>query len=86
MLPPPSHKHQCRAKFYIAAAAIRGQSRDEAPKFDTDEIMCRIAALEPPEQRGFLYRTPPPEGVIGGLKFFQASFCFKWGLYGYSRI
>ena len=39
--------------FSLPKLPSEGQSRDEALKFDTEEIMCRIAALVPPEQRGF---------------------------------
>jgi len=39
--------------FTLPRLPSEGQNRDEALKFDTEEIMCRIAALIPPEQRGF---------------------------------
>ncbi len=64
-LPPPSHQHQCRAKFYLPRLPSEGQSRDEALKFDTDEIMCRIAALIPPEQRGFYAEHPRLKELLG---------------------
>ncbi len=38
--------------FSLPPLPTEGQSRDEALKADTDEIMCRIAALLPQEQRG----------------------------------
>ena len=38
--------------FSLPPLPTEGQSRDEALKADTDEIMCRIAALLPPEQHG----------------------------------
>ncbi len=38
--------------FNLPPLPTEAQSRDEALKADTDEIMCRIAALLPQEQRG----------------------------------
>ncbi len=38
--------------FSLPPLPTEGQDRDEALKTDTDEIMCRIAALLPQEQRG----------------------------------
>jgi len=38
--------------FSLPPLPTDGQSRDEALKADTDEIMCRIAFLLPSEQRG----------------------------------
>jgi 1-acyl-sn-glycerol-3-phosphate acyltransferase len=38
--------------FSLPPLPTDGQDRDEALKTDTDEIMCRIAALLPQEQRG----------------------------------
>ena len=38
--------------FSLPALPTQAQGREEALKADTDEIMCRIAALLPPEQRG----------------------------------
>jgi 1-acyl-sn-glycerol-3-phosphate acyltransferase len=38
--------------FSLPPLPTEGQDRDEALKADTDEIMCRIAALLPQEQRG----------------------------------
>ena len=39
--------------FTLPRLPLEAQGREEALKFDTEEIMCRIAALVPPEQRGF---------------------------------
>jgi 1-acyl-sn-glycerol-3-phosphate acyltransferase len=39
--------------FELPLLPSEGAKREEALKFDTQEIMCRIAALIPPEQRGF---------------------------------
>jgi 1-acyl-sn-glycerol-3-phosphate acyltransferase len=39
-------------EFSLPALPTEAQGRDEALKADTDEIMCRIAALLPPGQRG----------------------------------
>ncbi len=38
--------------FNLPPLPAEGQERDEALKADTEEIMCRIAALLPEEQRG----------------------------------
>lgn len=38
--------------FSLPPLPTEAQGRDEALKVDTDEIMCRIAALLPPDQRG----------------------------------
>jgi len=38
--------------FSLLPLPKEAQDRDEALKTDTDEIMCRIAALLPQEQRG----------------------------------
>ena len=40
------------APFSLPPLPSEGQDRDEALKVDTDEIMCRIASLLPPEQHG----------------------------------
>jgi 1-acyl-sn-glycerol-3-phosphate acyltransferase len=39
--------------FTLPPLPSESQGRDEALKTDTDEIMCRIAAELPPENRGF---------------------------------
>jgi 1-acyl-sn-glycerol-3-phosphate acyltransferase len=44
--------------FNLAPLPSEGQGRDEALKADTDEIMCRIAALLPEEFRGFYAEHP----------------------------
>jgi 1-acyl-sn-glycerol-3-phosphate acyltransferase len=44
--------------FSLPPLPTEAQSRDETLKADTDEIMCRIAALLPPEQRGFYTDHP----------------------------
>jgi 1-acyl-sn-glycerol-3-phosphate acyltransferase len=41
------------------------QGRDEALKIDTDEIMCRIAALLPEENRGFYAQHPRLNELLG---------------------
>jgi 1-acyl-sn-glycerol-3-phosphate acyltransferase len=51
--------------FTLPRLPTEGQSRDEALKFDTDEIMCRIAALIPPEQRGFYAEHPRLKELLG---------------------
>jgi 1-acyl-sn-glycerol-3-phosphate acyltransferase len=51
--------------FTLPRLPSEGQSRDEALKSDTDEIMCRIAALLPPEQRGF-YAGHPRAAELAG--------------------
>ena len=44
--------------FNLPPLPSEGQDRDQALKADTDEIMCRIAALLPQEQRG-IYADHP---------------------------
>ena len=44
--------------FSLPPLPGEAKSRDEAFKADTDEIMCRIAALLPPEQYGFYAGHP----------------------------
>jgi 1-acyl-sn-glycerol-3-phosphate acyltransferase len=44
--------------FSLPPLPIGNQARDEALKTDTDEIMCRIAALLPEEYRGFYADYP----------------------------
>ena len=44
--------------FSLPPLPIEAAGRDEALKIDTDEIMCRIAALLPLEQRGFYTDHP----------------------------
>ncbi len=44
--------------FSIPKLPSEGQDRNEALKTDTDEIMCRIAALLPVEQRGVYAEHP----------------------------
>jgi 1-acyl-sn-glycerol-3-phosphate acyltransferase len=45
-------------KFSLPRLPAASQGRDEALKTDTDEIMCRIAALLPEENRGFYANHP----------------------------
>jgi 1-acyl-sn-glycerol-3-phosphate acyltransferase len=45
-------------EFSLPPLPSEAQERDEALKADTDEIMCRIAALLPPEQQGFYANHP----------------------------
>jgi 1-acyl-sn-glycerol-3-phosphate acyltransferase len=44
--------------FTLPPLPPESQGRDEALKTDTDEIMCRIAAQLPPENRGFYADHP----------------------------
>jgi 1-acyl-sn-glycerol-3-phosphate acyltransferase len=44
--------------FTLPPLPSEAHSRDQALKADTDEIMCRIAALLPPEQHGFYAAHP----------------------------
>jgi 1-acyl-sn-glycerol-3-phosphate acyltransferase len=44
--------------FNLAPLPSESQGRDEALKKDTDEIMCRIAALLPEDYRGFYAQHP----------------------------
>ena len=45
-------------EFSLPPLPTEAQERDEVLKKDTDEIMCRIAALLPPEQQGFYANHP----------------------------
>ena len=56
--------------FNLAPLPSESQGRDEALKKDTDEIMCRIAALLPEDYRGFYAQHPRLEEL---LKESQAS-------------
>jgi len=51
--------------FNLPPLPVESQSRDEALKTDTDEIMCRIAALLPPEQRGVYANHPRLKEILG---------------------
>ncbi len=44
--------------FQLPKLPSEAQSREETLKADTEEIMCRIASLVPPEQRGFYAGHP----------------------------
>jgi 1-acyl-sn-glycerol-3-phosphate acyltransferase len=46
---------------------IKGQEREQALQRYTDEIMCRIAALLPPEKRGFYADHPRTLELINSL-------------------
>jgi len=50
--------------FTLPPLPADGQSRDEALKADTDEIMCRIAALLPQEQRGVYAEYPHLKEIL----------------------
>jgi 1-acyl-sn-glycerol-3-phosphate acyltransferase len=54
--------------FSLPPLPTEAQERDEVLKADTDEIMCRIASLLPPEQRG-VYADHPrlKELLLGNL-------------------
>jgi len=52
------------APFSLPRLPSEGASRDEALKTDTDEIMCRIASLLPPEQRGFYGDHPHLKEIL----------------------
>jgi|WetSurMetagenome_2_1015567.scaffolds.fasta_scaffold11552_3 1-acyl-sn-glycerol-3-phosphate acyltransferase len=51
--------------FSLPPLPSEGQGRDEALKADTDEIMCRIAALLPEENRGFYADYPRLKELLG---------------------
>jgi 1-acyl-sn-glycerol-3-phosphate acyltransferase len=51
--------------FSLPPLPTEAKSRDEALKADTDEIMCRIAALLPPEQHGVYTSHPRLKKLIG---------------------
>jgi len=54
----PHVKVRIGPAFSLTPLPTEAQSRDEALKTDTDEIMCRIAALLPQEQRGVYANHP----------------------------
>jgi 1-acyl-sn-glycerol-3-phosphate acyltransferase len=51
--------------FTLPSLPKGSQARDKALKADTDEIMCRIAALLPEENRGFYADHPRLKALIG---------------------
>ena len=51
--------------FNLPPLPSEGQSRAEALKSDTDEIMCRIAALLPEDKRGFYAEHPRVKELLG---------------------
>jgi 1-acyl-sn-glycerol-3-phosphate acyltransferase len=51
--------------FNLPRLPSEGLERDEALKADTDEIMCRIAALLPEDKRGFYANHPHLKDVMG---------------------
>ncbi len=63
--------------FQLPRLPAEGQSRDEALKDDTEEIMCRIAALLPANQRGFYEGHPR-------VKEFEAKMASNGGTSGAS--
>lgn len=50
--------------FILPPLPTEAQSREVALKVDTDEIMCRIAALLPQEQRGFYVDHPRLKEIL----------------------
>jgi 1-acyl-sn-glycerol-3-phosphate acyltransferase len=55
-------------RFTLPPLPGGNQGRDEALKADTDEIMCRIAALLPEEYRGFYADHPRLKELLGTEK------------------
>jgi len=51
--------------FSLPSLPTEAQDRDEALKADTDEIMCRIAALLPQDQRGVYAGHPRLKELLG---------------------
>ena len=51
--------------FNLPPLPSGSQGRDDALKADTDEIMCRIAALLPEENRGFYAEHPRLNEILG---------------------
>ncbi len=56
------------SSFALPPLPSESQGRDEALKKDTDEIMCRIAALLPEAQRGFYADHPRLKELLGEQK------------------
>lgn len=53
---------------YFTLPPLPRDDRDEILQQYTDEIMCRIAAQLPPEQRGFYAGRPRLEAILSGRK------------------
>jgi 1-acyl-sn-glycerol-3-phosphate acyltransferase len=51
-------------EFSLPPLPSEGPDRDEALKADTDEIMCRIASLLPPKQRGVYADHPRLKEIL----------------------
>ncbi|MFH1524280.1 MAG: lysophospholipid acyltransferase family protein, partial [Chloroflexota bacterium] len=51
--------------FTLPPLPTGSQDREEALKVDTDEIMCRIAALLPKEYQGFYAEHPRLKELLG---------------------
>jgi 1-acyl-sn-glycerol-3-phosphate acyltransferase len=58
--------------FNLPPLPAEGQGRAEALKTDTDEIMCRIAALLPEENRGFYADHPRLKAILEEAKMPEA--------------
>jgi 1-acyl-sn-glycerol-3-phosphate acyltransferase len=54
--------------FSLPPLPVENQGRDEALKADTDEIMCRIAALLPEENRGVYADHPRLKAILEEAK------------------
>ncbi len=54
--------------FSLPPLPTEAQARDEALNNDTDEIMCRIAALLPPEQYGVYADHPRLKELLSGSR------------------
>ena len=65
-------KHLRRPHIHVVVGkpftlpAIKNQDREKAIQGYTDEIMCRIAALLPPEKRGFYANHPRTLEILSG--------------------
>ena len=65
-------KHLKRLQVRIVAGQpftlppVKGKDRDAAMQLYTDEVMCRIAALLPPERRGVYAEHPRLKELLLG--------------------
>jgi 1-acyl-sn-glycerol-3-phosphate acyltransferase len=57
---------QVRVGKPFSLPPLRGKEREQAIQGYTDEIMCRIAALLPPEKRGFYAEHPRTLELLAG--------------------
>lgn len=55
-------------EFFTLPTDVKGKDRDALMQQYTDEVMCRIAALLPPERRGFYAEHPRLKELLAAQK------------------